>query len=244
MDPRLSVISERLKNIKRVIAVSGAKGGIGKSSVASVLSLTLSELGYKVGLLDLDFCSPSTHVILGINHIFPREEKGIVPPKIYGIDFMSIIYYTSDEPSPLRGIDVSNALIELLAITRWGSLDFLIIDLPPGVGDTTLDVIRLMKKIEFLIVTTNSKLSLEIVKKLLKLLKELKIPILGAVENMKVIESSLVEKEIKKIDINFLGEINFDKGFEGSLGNTTKLLESRFAQDLREIVKSEVEIND
>ncbi|RLF93197.1 ATP-binding protein, partial [Thermococci archaeon] len=150
MDPRLNIIDERLKNIKKVIAVSGGKGGIGKSSVASVLSLNLSKMGYRVGLLDMDFCGPSTHIILGIKDIYPEEDKGVIPPQSHGIKFMSIIYYAGDNPSPLRGVDISNALIELLAVTLWGELDFLIIDMPPGIGDAILDVIRLIKKIEFL----------------------------------------------------------------------------------------------
>ena len=236
MDPRLSVIDERLKDVKRIIAVSGSKGGIGKSSVASVLSLILSKLGYKVGLLDLDFCSPSTHVILGIDDVFPREEKGIIPPEIHGIKFMSIIYYVSDEPSPLRGVDISNAIIELLAITRWGPLDFLIIDMPPGIGDTTLDVIRLMKKAEFLIISTQSKTTLETVKKVLKMLKELKVSILGIIENMKIVDSSFVMNQLKTFDVPVLGKISFDKSFEDALGNKEKLLKTEFGQDLRKIV--------
>jgi len=240
MDPRLSVIDERLKNIKRIIAVSGGKGGIGKSSVASVLALIVSKLGYKVGLWDLDFSGPSIHVILGIDNVLPKEEKGIIPPEIHGIKFMSIIYYVGDRPSPLRGIDLSNALIELLAITRWGSLDFLIIDMPPGIGDMTLDVIRLMKKTEFLIVATQSKLTLETVKKMLNLLEELKIPILGVVENMKIIDSPFIKNQLKIFDVPFLGKINFDKKFEDSLGNTNKLLKTSFARDLKKIILDEL----
>ncbi len=240
MDPRLSVIDERLKNIKRIIAVSGGKGGIGKSSVASVLSLILSKLGYKVGLLDLDFSGPCAHVILGIDNVLPKEEKGIIPPEIHGIKFMSIIYYAGDRPSPLRGIDLSNALIELLAITRWGSLDFLIIDMPPGIGDMTLDVIRLMKKTEFLIVATQSRLTLETVKKMLRLLEELKIPVLGVIENMKITDSSFIKNQLKIFDVPFLGKINFDKKFEDSLGDTDKLLKTSFAQDLKKIILGEL----
>ena len=190
MDPRLEIIDKRLKNIKRLIVVSGGKGGIGKSLIASTLTLTLSRSGYKVGLLDLDFCGPSAHVILGIKGIYPKEEKGIIPPEIYGIRFLSIIYYAGDNPSPLRGVDISNAIIELLAITQWGSLDFLIIDMPPGISDATLDVIRLMKRAEFLIVTTQSKVALETVKKVLKILKELRFPIIGVIENMRVSKAS------------------------------------------------------
>ncbi|NQS89363.1 P-loop NTPase [Patescibacteria group bacterium] len=236
MDPRLNVVGERLKGIKRLIAISGGKGGIGKSSIASALTLILSKSGFKVGLLDLDFWGPSTHIILGIDDIFPKEEKGIIPPEIYGIKFMSIIYYVGDEPFPLRGVDISNATIELLAITQWGSLDFLIIDMPPGMGDATLDIIRLMKKAEFLIVTTQSKVTLETVKKILRMLKDLEIPILGIIENMKVTDLSSVKDQLKVFAVPFLGEIDFDKNFEGSIGNTDKLLRTNFAQNLRKIV--------
>ena len=238
MDPRLRIIDKRLKNIKTMIAISGGKGGIGKSLVASTLSLILSKLGYKVGLLDLDFCGPSTHIVLGIRGIYPKEEKGIIPPEIYGIKFMSIIYYAGDNPSPLRGIDISNAIIELLAITRWGPLDFLIIDVPPGIGDTTLDIIRLMKKTGFLIITTQSKVVLETVKKVLRMLKELEVPIIGVIENMKISKISFVKEQSKTFNVPFLGEIDFDEDLEDSIGDINKLLKTNFAQNMREIVLS------
>jgi ATP-binding protein involved in chromosome partitioning len=236
VDPRLEIIDKRLENIKRLIPVSGGKGGIGKSLVAATLALTLSEFGYKVGLLDLDFSGPSAHIILGISGVHPKEGKGIIPPKIYGIKFLSIIYYAGDNPSPLRGIDVSNAMIELLAITQWGSLDFLIIDMPPGIGDVTLDAIRLMKRAEFLIVTTPSKVVLETVKKTLAILVESAVPIIGVIENMKTSASSLVVEQIKPFNVPFLGEISFDKHLEDALGNVDRLLKTDFARDLRKIV--------
>lgn len=238
MDPRLEIIGKRLENIRNSIAVSGGKGGIGKSLIASSLALTLSKLGYKVGLLDLDFCGPSTHTILGIRDLYPKEEKGIIPPEIHGIKFMSIIYYAGDNPSPLRGIDISNALIELLAITRWGSLDFLIIDMPPGIGDTTLDIIRLMKKAEFLIVATQSKVVLETVKKVLKILKELGVPIIGVIENMRATKSSFVEDQIKIFDVPFIGEIDFDKKLEDSIGDVNRIPKTEFAENVKKIVLS------
>jgi len=232
MDPRVEIIDERLKNIDRVIAVSGGKGGIGKSVIASTVALSLAERGHKVGLLDLDFTSPSTHVILGIDDIFPEEEKGIVPPEIYGIKFMSIVYYTGDGPSPLRGLDISNAMIELLAITRWGNLDFLIVDSPPGIGDATLDTVRLMKKTEFLVVTTPSRVALATVKKVLTMLKELKSPIIGVVENMKITRSSLVQEELEMFNVPFLAEIDFDRKLENTLGDVNRLLQTNFARSI------------
>ena len=196
MDARVSVIDKRLKNIKRIISVASGKGGVGKSLVASSLAINLSKKGFKVGLLDLDLYGPSSHIILGVKDVFPKEEKGIIPPNVHGINFMSIVYFTEDKPSPFRGVDISNIIIELLAITQWGSLDFLIIDMPPGIGDETLDVIRLIKKSEFLVVSTPSKVALGAVSKLLKILKELKIPIIGVLENMSMTRSSFIKNEI------------------------------------------------
>ncbi len=236
MDPRLEVIDKRLKNVKKLVAVSGGKGGIGKSSVASTLALILSEKGYKVGLLDLDFCGPSAHVILGIREKYPEEEKGIIPPEAHGIRFMSITYYAGDDPSPLRGIDVSNAMIELLAITQWGHLDFLIIDMPPGIGDATLDVIRLAKKVSFLIVTTGSRVATETVKKMLMMLKELNATIIGVIQNMKSPASPNTENDIKLLGLPFLGEIRFDRGFEDAIGDMDRLSESRLVKDLKKII--------
>ncbi len=236
MDPRLSIIAHRLENIDRLIAVSGGKGGIGKSSVASTLALCLSKVGYKVGLLDLDFYGPSCHLILGIKGSYPEEEKGILPPQVYGIKFMSIVYYARDNPLTVRGIDISNSIIELLAITLWGELDFLVIDMPPGIGDTTLDVIRLLKGVEFLVITTPSKVVLETVKKTLKMLKEARVPILGVVENMKLNNLSRVRQEIEKFDVRFLGEIDFDESFEDRVGDEERLLASPFAGNINKII--------
>lgn len=224
VDPRTSVIVERMKDVKKVIAVSSGKGGVGKSLVASTLALLMAQKGYKVGLFDLDFTSPSTHVILGVGDARPIEQKGIIPPKVHGLKYMSIIYYSGDLAAPLRGADVSNALIELLAITKWGSLDYLILDMPPGIGDVTLDLVRLMKRIEFLIVTTSSQLAFETVKKLIDLLKSLKIPVIGLVENMKMDNSETIQRSTEKLGLKFLAAIPYDSKVEESMGKTRELL--------------------
>jgi len=121
VDPRISIIDDRLKEIRHIIAVVSGKGGVGKGLVASTLALILAKKGYKVGLFDLDFTSPSTHIILNIQELQPQEEKGIVPPQVHGLSYMSIVFYSGQYALPLRATEVSNALIELLSITRWGS---------------------------------------------------------------------------------------------------------------------------
>ncbi|MCD6445355.1 P-loop NTPase [Candidatus Bathyarchaeota archaeon] len=235
VDPRITIIDERIKNVKNVIAVSSGKGGVGKSIIASTLALILAKKNYKVGLFDLDFTSPSTHIILEAENIHPIEEKGVVPPTIHGLKYMSIIYYSGKYVSPLRGADISNALIELLAITRWNTLDFLIIDMPPGISDATLDIIRFLRKIKFLIVTTPSKLAFETVRKLVSLLSELKTPIIGVVENMKMTENQFIKEQTGKLNVKFWGEIPFDPELESTIGNVNKLLKTRFSEKLKEI---------
>ena len=236
-DVRLNVIDERIKNVKNVIAVSSGKGGVGKSLVASALSLTLARRGYRVGLFDLDLTSPSTHIILDVGESRPIEDRGIVPPKIHGISYMSITYYSGDEPTPLRGIDFSNALIELMAITKWGDLDFLIVDMPPGISDATLDIIRLIKRSKFLIVTTPSKLAFETVKKLIKLLSDLRVEIIGIVENMKIRKSDFIKLNAEELGIRYLGGINFDENLEDALGDVGRFSKTEFFRGIEEIAE-------
>ncbi len=238
MDVRTSVIDKRLDKIKCIISVASGKGGVGKSLVSSCLALNLSKKGYKVGLLDLDIYGPSSHIILGVNDFsFPKEEKGILPHEISGISFMSIVYFSGDKPAPLRGVDITNVIIELLAITQWGSLDYLIIDMPPGIGDETLDVIHLIKKSKFVVVSTPSKVALGAVDKLLNILTELKLPVLGIVENMKINDLTLIFDYAKEKDLKYLGSVSYDWDLEGSIGFPDKLMNTSFMKDFEKIVE-------
>ena len=230
------MINERLTRIGRIIAVSSGKGGVGKSMVSSALALSLAKEGCKVGLFDLDFTGPSTHIILGVpKSVQPIEEKGLVPPSVEGLAYMSLVYFVGDNPAPLRGVDVSNALIELLSVTQWGSLDFLVIDMPPGIGDAVLDLVRLVERLEFLIITTSSLLAFEVVKKQVALLCELKMPIIGIIENMKMDKNDIVEAETKKLGIKYLGAIPFDPQVESAIGDPTKLIDTAIGKAMRQI---------
>jgi len=242
VDPRLTVIDERLKGIGNIIAVSSGKGGVGKSMVASSLAVILARRDFRVGLLDVDFTSPSTHVILGAEDLYPEEEKGIIPPRVHGLEYMSIVYYSGNYATPLRGADVSNVLIELFAITKWRNLDFLIIDMPPGIGDAMLDIVRLVKKIKLLIVTTPSQLAFETVKKLLYLLSELNIPIIGVIENLKMNKSKFIQQQVEGKNIPFWGEIPFDIKLEEAIGDIHKLLSTEFGKKIEEIIDANVKL--
>jgi ATP-binding protein involved in chromosome partitioning len=224
-----------MKEIARIIAVSSGKGGVGKSLVASTLALTLAKMGRKVGLVDLDFTSPSTHLILGVRNHKPSEDMGLVPANVHAIKYISIIYYSGEHATPLRGTDVSNILLELLSITKWGRLDFLIMDMPPGIGDATLDLLRWVKNAEFLIVTTPSQLAFETVRKLVDLLKMLRTRTIGVVENMKMLPDDSVKQQTLRLGLDFLGEIPYDAKVEEAVGDASMLLETSFAKKVGQI---------
>ena len=239
MEPRPSVIQSRLKNVKRVIAVGSGKGGVGKSMVASTLALTLSKQGKKVGLLDLDLYGPSSHVILGFTPDgFPDEEHGIIPQKIEGIKFMSLVYFSEDKPGAFRGDDVTNIILELLAITRWDDLDYLILDLPPGIGDETLDVMSYIPQTEFLVITTPSKVAFKAVEKLLKILLEGKHQLLGVVENMSRNQDEFIAEKLDELNVAHLAKLRFDDNVEGAIGKLSVLLSTDFASDVSRLSKT------
>ena len=236
MEPRTSVISRRLHNVNSIIAVASGKGGVGKSLIASTLALSLQQAGKKVGLLDLDLYGPSSHIILGVKDFdFPDEDKGILPPMVHGIKYMSLVYFSKDKPGAFRGEDVTNIIIELLAITRWDYLDYLIIDMPPGIGDETLDVLSYVPQASFLVVSTPSKVAHGAVQKLVDILIEEGTPFLGVVENM-IHEMKHIHTFSENVPL--LGGLRFDVTIEDAIGDPSKLLATPFAKDVKELLKS------
>jgi ATP-binding protein involved in chromosome partitioning len=154
---------------------------------------------------------------------------------------MSIIYYSGGLAAPLRGTDISNALIELLSITRWEPMDYLILDMPPGISDATLDLMRLLKNLEFLLITTPSQLAFETVRKLASLITDLKIPIIGMVENMTMENSNLIRQQTEKLGLRFIGRIPYDPQIEDAIGNVEKLLKTVFANKV-ESISSQIQV--
>jgi ATP-binding protein involved in chromosome partitioning len=232
IDPRPSVIEERLKKIKRIIAVTGWKGGIGKSVTACTLALLLAKKGYKTGLFDLDFAGASDHLILGAKGLFPREKKGLEPPLFEGVKFMSLVFFSGNKAVPLRGANVSDAIIELLAITQWGELDFLVLDMPPGINDAALDVMRFARGAEVLCVTTASVIARDVLDRSLVLYKRLNIPVMGVIENMTLPRGP----GRKDASGERCGVIEFDPGLEKALGRPVKLLATGFASGLERVI--------
>ena len=235
MDPRPAVIARRLRDVGRIVAVTGGKGGIGKSSVAVGLALALAEDGRRVGLLDLDLWGPSDHVILGVARPALGEDGGLVPDEVAGIRFLSIASIVGDDPALLRGDDISSAILELLAVTIWDGLDVLLVDMPPGFGDTLLDAARYLPRAQYVVVTTPSELTRVTTRKTVELLRRLDLPALGLVENLRRQADGPPAPARPADNLPLLGSIGFDEAYEAALGSPGRLRDTAFYRDVRAV---------
>ncbi len=177
---------KRLENVKNIIAVASGKGGVGKSTTSVNLALALASEGATVGLLDADIYGPSQPRMMGLSgQPESKDGKSLEPMENYGVQTMSIGFLIDEEtPMIWRGPMVTQALEQLLNDTRWRDLDYLIIDLPPGTGDTQLTLAQKVPVSGAIIVTTPQDIALLDARKGLKMFEKVEVPILGVVENM------------------------------------------------------------
>jgi ATP-binding protein involved in chromosome partitioning len=181
-------IEKNLSCIKNIILVASGKGGVGKSTTSLNLALSLQVLGKSVGILDADIYGPSQRKMLGIpNELKPEvlENNEIVPIEHHGLKAMSAAFL-SDEKAPMvwRGPMAVRALQQMLTLTKWGQLDFLIIDMPPGTGDIHISLAQQFNISAAIVVTTPQIISEIDARKAIEMLIKVKIPIMGIVENM------------------------------------------------------------
>jgi ATP-binding protein involved in chromosome partitioning len=174
-----------LKGVARLIAVSSAKGGVGKSTIAVNLACVAAQSGYKVGLMDADIYGPSLPTMLSIHEKPEMSEQGLIPLEKYGVKVMSIGFLIEeDQPLIWRGPIVHKALEQLVGDTQWGNLDVLILDLPPGTGDVQLTLAQKFKLDGAVVVTTPQDIALADVRRGALMFQKVNVPILGIVENM------------------------------------------------------------
>lgn len=176
-----------IDGVKKIIAVSSGKGGVGKSTVASNLALALSKKGKKVGLLDADIYGPSLPRMLGAVNQKPAitAEQKLIPLERYNLKTMSIGFLVEESLAVVwRGPMLFKAMDQFLRDVQWGELDFLIVDLPPGTGDVQLSLAQKVPVAGTVIVTTPQNISLIDVKRAIDMWERVQVPILGVVENM------------------------------------------------------------
>lgn len=175
--------------IRHIIAVASGKGGVGKSTTTVNLALALQALGHRVGVLDADIYGPSVPTMLGVADKKPAvENEQFVPIDAFGMPVLSIGSLLDSEQTPVawRGIKAVGALMQLYGQTNWPTLDYLLIDMPPGTGDIALSLAQKVPMTGAVIVTTPQHIALLDVKKGIELFKKTNIPVIGVVENMSV----------------------------------------------------------
>ncbi len=239
-DPRRLVIEERLKSVRRVVPVMSPKGGVGKTVMSALTALTLAEKGLRIGILDLDVTNPSIHLALGVDsRLKPSEERGVIPPEVWGVRVMSVAYYSEGNPLPLRGFELVDVVREVLAITVWGALDYLIVDTPPGMSDVFMEVLNNVRRVEPLVVTTPSPLSLKPVKSLLKILREVGVPVLGLVENMSDRPSEHVLSLCREYGVRYLGNVPNDPFLNASVGDVDTMRRTQAFRRVEELLRAQ-----
>ena len=244
-----------LKNVKNIIAVASGKGGVGKSTVAANLALALSQEGASVGVLDADIYGPSQPRMLGVS-AKPESKDGqsLEPIVSYHLQSMSIGYLIDEEtPMIWRGPMVTQALEQLLKDTNWQDIDYLIVDLPPGTGDTQLTLAQKIPVSGAIIVTTPQDIALLDARKGLKMFEKVQVPVLGIVENMSIHICSQCGHEehifgeggglrmAEQYSVDFLGGVPLDvrirEDTDGGKPTVVKDPEGRIAQIYRDIAR-------
>lgn len=179
-------MSTTIPNVKHIIAVASGKGGVGKSTTAMNLAVTLSVQGLKVGLLDADIYGPSQPRMMNVKDAKPESDGERIEPVIAnGVKMMSIGFLMEeDAPVVWRGPMVQSSLMQMLFNVNWGELDVLILDMPPGTGDTQLSIAQKVSLSGAVIVSTPQDIALIDARKGLNMFKKVGVPIIGLVENM------------------------------------------------------------
>src|SRR5437868_7661853 len=213
-----------LPGVDAIVAVGSGKGGVGKTTLAVNLALALAKLGHKTGLLDADVYGPNVPLMLGTS-AQPRvlAENRIEPLTVHGLKTISVgLLNPGDKPLIWRGPMLHSIIRQFLGSVEWGKLDFLIIDLPPGTGDVALSLVQTVPLTGAIIVSTPSDVALQDARKAIEMFRQVKVDIVGMVENMSYFVCPHCQHEIdifskgggertaKQFGISFLGNVELD----------------------------------
>jgi ATP-binding protein involved in chromosome partitioning len=212
-----------IPGVHHLIAVGSGKGGVGKTTVAVNLAVALAALGHRVGLMDADVYGPNVPMMMGINKTPMAYGERIQPIEHFGVKLMSMGFLSpGDKPLVWRGPMLHSVIQQFLRGVDWGDLEYLVIDLPPGTGDVQLTLIQTAPVTGAVVVTTPSDVSLEDARKAVHMFNQVKVPILGIVENMSylvcphcnervdVFSTGGGERTAQEMKVNFLGALPLD----------------------------------
>ena len=247
--------TKKIENISNIIAISSGKGGVGKSTVTANLAVSLSKMGFKVGVLDADIYGPSIHEMFDVSGQKPKAvevdgKSKMKPIENYGVKILSIGFFTQiDQAVIWRGPMASKALNQMIFDAEWGVLDFLLVDLPPGTGDIHLSIMQSLPISGALVISTPQKIALNDARKGVSMFKKenINVPVLGIVENMAYFTPEelpdnkyyLFGKQGAKnlssdLDIPFLGEIPIIQSVReaGDVGRPAAMQENTISEDI------------
>jgi ATP-binding protein involved in chromosome partitioning len=219
-----------LPGVDAIIAVGSGKGGVGKTTLAVNLALALAKLGHKTGLLDADVYGPNVPLMLG-TQAQPRVlgDNRIEPLSVHGVKVISVgLLNPGDKPLIWRGPMLHSIIRQFLGSVEWGSLEYLIVDLPPGTGDVALSLIQTVPLTAAIVVSTPSDVSLQDARKAIEMFRQMKVDIAGMVENMSyfvcphcnheidIFSRGGAEKTARQFGVDFLGSIQLDPAIRKS----------------------------
>jgi len=213
-----------LPGVAHIVAVGSGKGGVGKTTIAVNLAVALGKLGYKVGLLDADIYGPNVPTMLGqTRQPTIAGENRIVPLVSHGVKFISIgLISPGDKPLVMRGPMLHQIIRQFLQQVEWGELDFLIVDLPPGTGDVVISLVQTVPLTGAIVVSTPSDVSLEDARKAIEMFHQVKVELIGMVENMSkftcphchevidIFSTGGAERTARQFGVDFLGSVELD----------------------------------
>ena len=205
--------------IKNIIAVASGKGGVGKSTVSVNLAVSLAQTGVQVGLLDADIYGPNIPIMMGVEAMPPVEGGKLVPAEAHGVRFMSMGFLLPPEQALIwRGPMLHKAIQQLFTDVRWGELDYLIVDLPPGTGDAQLSLAQIAPLSGGLIVTMPQMVSVADARRGAAAFEQLEVPILGVIENMsgEIFGSGGGDTAARELRATLLGVIGLDADVSAS----------------------------
>ena len=210
-----------IAGVKNLIAIGSGKGGVGKTTVSVNLAIALAAAGYKIGLMDADVYGPNVPLMMGVNTTPLANGERIRPLENYGVKLMSMGFLNpGDKPLVWRGPMLHSVIQQFLRGVDWLDLDYLLIDLPPGTGDVQLTLLQTAPVTGAVVVTTPSAVSLEDARKAVHMFQQVKVPILGIVENMSYLEHAGARIDVfgegggrrtaEQMAVPFLGELPLD----------------------------------
>ena len=234
-------ITDRLAKIKSKIGVYSGKGGVGKTTVAVNLAVTLAQEGNAVGLLDVDIDCPNVTKVLGISDKPDYVDGQIHPSEKWGVRVVSMAFFQENEEEAIiwRGPMIHNAINQFLQITEWGELDYLVVDLPPGTSDSPLTVMQTLPMDGFVVVSTPQELANMDAKRCINMIRKLNLNVLGVVENYtgEVFGEDGGKKLAKEVDAPFLGNLALRASYRDSSKPTT-LADSSVGREYAELAKA------